>query len=1400
MVTKACEKHDLFPIRAFLSGLKSQEIFGNKALPIALLLSAEFERESATINYRDIFQTLQFAHQEALAEEKLKFIKIVARYLEGAKNAGIWDQLKILKGFSLPNSSGIWKECNTLAPPCAGIRPSALLHSVLAEALAYNTRERQGKTASDKEVQGSTVSAKASAQDLKKLLAPFRERLEEKAVGILPALLGSDPETQKLAEEMLDGIQPASILDELIPTEIQVNDQLGGDLRNRAKTFTFRVIMIRGSEVELESVAGSIFRAPLLDSHDTIFLPHSNGQMLRWVGGGTQILCVSEPTRYDSLSDAELRDVLVSSIRELLWWAYVHKPSNLEEVFEKYASLGQMSLGVARQEILRSADTQLQILGVLPKALEKARVLSNEARMRLAEADSGIGNVKRLRQEGTKAEEEARALFLFKLDSDSEVHDALLSGLRRRISQQQYEIDSVPFEIFQNADDAAVELFQHTNPTEDAKRQIQRFILQIESDAIVFHYAGRPINSACGLVGPQADRFRRDLVKMLLLNGSDKNTVEHETVTGRFGLGFKSVFLLTDKPCILSGALAFDIAGAIWPRPLDKDSMNRLTQNGEEHLPLHRQRTTILLPSSKPKIDDACQRFLDLAPWLPIFARKIRSVELRHSKYSAIYRWEPERLEDLQCSNFGAIQTDEGLMHQLEIYDDKIQWVFSLEDGAISDLPESLPWLWVTAPTRECSLGFALNGPFALDPGRTRLSKQHEDVSRINRDLFQRAASLLYREFGALSGHPQIHVLLGTTEPYLFWNGLWNLMTHLPRPKLNPDGADHLALALWPRNADNGYAALIKKHKVLPNGLLGSLRKLVRTESLTHSIHGWLGTAKGVHLLTKVIENERCIFGVENCCSDEVASELQRRSDLKVEAFDLAALIRGENQEEVRLDAALAEWLSTDLWPNLINPYKSSFEGLSDAEEVLKLKSLGLTVKFLSEDGTWKNGEFLLLTQSHLNESNHTDEQLRAGFAPASNLLSSSYSATAIRIFIACRSRLQADAKDLSKWIQDCICQKTLALALNYLAKGEMRQSVALALGDDWLQSIRFTTAFESLERGMRLAVESVFKIAQIENERKQFVDGVGGFETPSETSPDFDLQQNLSPEDIVHCWCEKTALNLFTVAGRIGRLVVPDSMTDNDIASRLRRPDSLEGKAAWYRLLCMGCTLGLPLGTRALASLENLWNTELTEEFWQTTIPTTSSNISNVNFNSNLDSFFEAKIHALFRNENASGENAAFWRRIFYDFRKIHYLVFINHLPETIIEISSFPEVGGQALVQFLKTGHIPHEIQDINTPRFKGVIGQSMTAPLLFVMRELRRLGVVNQQFDDACYYMNSPSRRVARRLGWISDGSAYLSDFSNLVGYSEIVHKRMKEEIPELAEFFDLPLQLYAYKNPR
>lgn len=135
----------------------------------------------------------------------------------------------------------------------------------------------------------------------------------------------------------------------------------------------------------------------------------------------------------------------------------------------------------------------------------------------------------------------------------------------------------VLFELFQNADDAAAQLAEmlaHAGPLdEDVRTSVQRSRrFRVEAKVggwgtlRVTHW-GRGINQHHVGGAFRAGRERGydlDLRNMLALHYSEKD----EGATGRFGLGFKSVFLLTDAPRVTG------------PRPL--------LRGGAGILPVHR--------------------------------------------------------------------------------------------------------------------------------------------------------------------------------------------------------------------------------------------------------------------------------------------------------------------------------------------------------------------------------------------------------------------------------------------------------------------------------------------------------------------------------------------------------------------------------------------------------------------------------------------------------------------------------------------------------------------------------------------------------------------------------------------------------------------------------------------
>ena len=205
--------------------------------------------------------------------------------------------------------------------------------------------------------------------------------------------------------------------------------------------------------------------------------------------------------------------------------------------------------------------------------------------------------------------------------SDGDLSVELLSAVRNKIGDLGYSANRVVFELFQNADDA---YRQHEGATTDACFRVE---LSTEgSGGFRAVHWGRPINH----LGRDVEEGRRlghdrDLLNMLLMNFSEKRP--GDDLTGKFGLGFKSVHVLSNSVGMASGFIALRTVGgflpAAWPGGIDVGE-DRKSSGG-------RKATVIDIPFSPEtaaKGTEAIAAFKAAVTWLPAFTRAIRRVEI----------------------------------------------------------------------------------------------------------------------------------------------------------------------------------------------------------------------------------------------------------------------------------------------------------------------------------------------------------------------------------------------------------------------------------------------------------------------------------------------------------------------------------------------------------------------------------------------------------------------------------------------------------------------------------------------------------------------------------------------------------------------------------------------------
>ena len=188
---------------------------------------------------------------------------------------------------------------------------------------------------------------------------------------------------------------------------------------------------------------------------------------------------------------------------------------------------------------------------------------------------------------------------------------------RDQIRGYGYDEFSVFAELLQNAEDAYLQGEQLSMETARPREITYRYILRKGATPVLeIEHKGRPFNySQHG--ARHFPNFSKDVEGVLRSAGSfkphspdrDAEQPSGETI-GRFGLGFKCVYLLTDRPEIHSGDWHFAIEAGCLPKELPRP----------DDLPEDVTRIRLPLRNDAEEVRDA-SRFLGLVPFLRMITR-----------------------------------------------------------------------------------------------------------------------------------------------------------------------------------------------------------------------------------------------------------------------------------------------------------------------------------------------------------------------------------------------------------------------------------------------------------------------------------------------------------------------------------------------------------------------------------------------------------------------------------------------------------------------------------------------------------------------------------------------------------------------------------------------------------
>lgn len=297
------------------------------------------------------------------------------------------------------------------------------------------------------------------------------------------------------------------------------------------------------------------------------------------------------------------------------------------------------------------------------------------------------------------------------------IQNQIRERVKNFIRDAEYQERCILFELFQNGDDA------YTQKGRDSR--ICYFNVESKDNTLTVEHIGRPINE-CKVGG--LPEYESDLSNMLTIGWSDKSGMNSRQ-TGKFGYGFKTVYLISDEPHVKSGEYDFVVKAALYPKKM-----------GETYT----EKTIISLPLNEDGIrkeKEIISEFENSAKFLVLFAKKVKQININNRPYS----WIPDQTKTKDFSKF-TVETDgEILLFKTiprNISEPKCQLVrlaFKLNGNKVVPLDEKTAKIWCLAPLSNFKgLNFAINAEFKTNTGRQTLAAEDP----YNKDIVNSIATI----------------------------------------------------------------------------------------------------------------------------------------------------------------------------------------------------------------------------------------------------------------------------------------------------------------------------------------------------------------------------------------------------------------------------------------------------------------------------------------------------------------------------------------------------------------------------------------------------------------------------------------------------------------------------------
>jgi len=1300
---------------------------------------------------------------------------------------------EILPNIKLLNSLGQWENPSKLCDgkQFTGIILESILNSEQRDILAsYLDSKINPKTTSGILAVSSynsknnlNFSINQNANILEKYFQHWLPYISSELIGLFVCLLsGSDEQTRQLAQRYLQRRNFEELRDRLV---------FGTDVKSRR--FVIRIVSNSNQTIEVQNLLDNCISAMrvLSENLEHIFIGNLNY--------ATTQISLRQLTVTNSNSH-QLKDILFRSVKK--FGDITGSSQRIEEVWEDIRTSRQLDIEVTRKHILEDLRHTLDTLGVKNRNDELKQKLKRweELRYQLTAEERQVSPALKARQ-STKQEEISRTITEIEnlVTNNLDVSHHVLESIRYKIGHGQYGYDanSIPFELFQNADDALTELLGMTNNVLDDRKRT--FVFEISLQGLRIMHWGRPINvfnsPNAGANNDFSDRgFDRDLLKMLSFNISDKS----ENVTGKFGLGFKSVYLICNEPKVISGDMSFSIESGLLPVALPR------TNQAEQDYQLikgYKQSLTEIVPnvdglggtlidlpfdqSLNTNPQEIAHEFKTSLGLLLAFSRSLKKCKFADRSQDRVVdiNWNATKLFNsnriavgqIKLNNEQGWQTHNTLCFQLD--DAAIAIVFpqNLSDKR-SPLRE-LPTFWVTAPTKEkLDLRFAINGKFDITTGRTSLDRNSSNNLAIAQSIGGSLADALIQLFDSTQTTlaPLIEALRidNNVSTYEFWKFILEVLAvDWLKKDLDESAKDILATIFGNSEArNNGIGKLITERHALPNGLSGDYQCLVSVPEVEYVLQGFISKPDYESCFQQI----RLWLGFRSKCppnrvvSDSnwtIARKLLRNLILntsfrtikfhKILSWEIGE--KSDNPISHEQAANIGQLLTNDLLKKL---------QVSEPTEYDDIRNVLRTLRFCNQVNDYTINPSSLL----IKDAEDMEERLFAAFAPDSSLLNEGYTGNGKSFFLICRERRETiSIEEMTEWAKRADNIAKRKAVLEYLGNGERKQQ--------FTDNLRLRSLAGTWLEGNQLVQE----IFDANNEQQKRAERIQSLQTIDEMIYPPDPQElTINTDELLQRISEWWQDNYSQEIDEYNQRLYP--MSFDDFSNNLiQEEDRDRNRSAWMMLFFLGFTH--KMGRTTHEAHRNFIRFCLDNGWWDIFSRPDPQNLYREWMNV-LDQYIDPQVDRTKWN---------YWMERFPSiYRTARYL---------------------DQYIQIFKTidQHTSINLALITAPAINPAFqGSTLNAPPLnlgigvnFVIRELVRLGVI-QPTEQVIQHCFVPRYNVRRLLTYLGCPGLDRPDPT----YSRLIASFLAEKIKELPlnisptfeNAFDIPFELYSGNSER